>query len=100
MTLVEYLDFECPFCAKATGVAEELRLHFGDDLRHVVRHLPLPDVHPHAELAAMAAEAAGRQGRFWQMHDLLFTRQDRLEREHLVGYAASWAWTWTRSWRT
>lgn len=87
VTLVEYLDFECPFCAKATGVAKELRLHFGDDLRHVVRHLPLPDVHPHAALAAVAAEAAARQGRFWEMHDLLFTRQDRLGREHLVGYA-------------
>ncbi|MDO8107015.1 Na+/H+ antiporter NhaA [Isoptericola sp. b441] len=87
VTLVEYLDFECPFCAKATGVAKELRLHFGDELRHVVRHLPLPDVHPHAELAAMAAEAAGRQGRFWPMHDLLFAHQDRLERENLVGYA-------------
>ncbi len=62
VTLVEYLDFECPFCAKATGVAKELRLHFGDDLRHVVRHLPLPDVHPHAELAALAAEAAGAAG--------------------------------------
>lgn len=87
VTLVEYLDFECPFCARATGVAKELRLHFGDDLRHVVRHLPLPDVHPHAALAAVAAEAAARQGRFWEMHDLLFTRQDRLGREHLVGYA-------------
>jgi Na+/H+ antiporter NhaA len=88
VTLVEYLDFECPFCAKATGVAKELRAHFGDDLRHVVRHLPLPDVHPHAELAALAAEAADRQGKFWEMHDLLFRHQNKLEREHLVGYAA------------
>ncbi len=87
VTLVEYLDFECPFCARATGVAAELRQHFGDDLRYVVRHLPLPDVHPHAELAAMAAEAADRQGAFWPMHDLLFRHQDRLGREHLVGYA-------------
>ena len=88
LTLVEYLDFECPFCAKATGVGRELREHFGDDLRYVVRHLPLPDVHPHAERAALAAEAAGRQDRFWPMHDLLFTRQDRLHPEALVEYAA------------
>lgn len=87
VTLVECLDFECPFCAEATGVAAELRQHFGDDLRHVVRHLPLPDVHPHAELAAVAAEAADRQGAFWPMHDLLFHHQDALAREHLVGYA-------------
>jgi Na+/H+ antiporter NhaA len=87
LTLVEYLDFECPFCAKATGVGPELRAHFGDRLRYVVRHLPLPDVHPHAEQAAMAAEAAGAQGRFWEMHDLLFAHQDKLEPEHLVRYA-------------
>ncbi|WP_246131242.1 Na+/H+ antiporter NhaA [Cellulomonas aerilata] len=88
LTLVEYLDFECPFCARATGVGRELREHFGDRLRYVVRHLPLPDVHPNAERAAMAAEAAGRQGQFWAMHDLLFTRQDRLHPEALVEYAA------------
>uniref|UniRef100_UPI0011BEA000 Na+/H+ antiporter NhaA n=1 Tax=Actinotalea fermentans TaxID=43671 RepID=UPI0011BEA000 len=87
LTVVEYLDFECPFCAKVTGVAQALRAHFGDDLRYVVRHLPLPDVHPHAELAAHAAEAAGRQGRFFEMSALLFGNQDRLELEHLVGYA-------------
>jgi Na+/H+ antiporter NhaA len=88
MTLVEYGDFECPFCAKATGAARELRERFGDDLRYVFRHLPLPDVHPHAELAARAAVAADRQGRFWDMHDLLFRHQDELEFEDLVGYAA------------
>nr|WP_235939840.1 Na+/H+ antiporter NhaA [Occultella kanbiaonis] len=88
LTLVEYGDFECPFCGKATGVARELREHYGDDLRYVFRHLPLPDLHPHAELAAVAAEAAAHQGRFWEMHDLLFRRQDELEVEDLVGYAA------------
>jgi Na+/H+ antiporter NhaA len=87
LTLVEYGDFECPFCARATGVAKEVREHFGDDLRYVFRHLPLPDVHPHAELAAAAAEAAGAQGRFWPMHDLLFAHQDQLEVEDLAGYA-------------
>ncbi|MDT0165217.1 Na+/H+ antiporter NhaA [Actinotalea sp. AC32] len=87
MTLVEYLDFECPFCARATGVTTELRAELGDDLRYVVRHLPLPDVHPHAELAAVAAEAAAAQGRFWEMHDLLFAHQDELELPDLLGHA-------------
>jgi Na+/H+ antiporter NhaA len=87
MTLVEYGDYECPFCSAATGAVRELRTRFGDDLRYVFRHLPLPDVHPHAELAAQAAEAAGAQGRFWEMHDLLFEHQDQLEFEDLVGYA-------------
>lgn len=87
LTLVEYGDFECPFCARATGVTRELRDHFGDRLRYVFRHLTLPEVHPHAELAAQAAEAADRQGRFWEMHDLLFERQDRLEPADLAGYA-------------
>ncbi len=87
MTLVEYADFECPFCARATGVAKEVREHFGDGLRYVFRHLPLPDVHPYAELAAAAAEAAGAQGRFWEMHDLLFAHQNQLELEDLAGYA-------------
>ncbi|WP_205472440.1 Na+/H+ antiporter NhaA [Nocardioides sp. SYSU D00038] len=87
LTLVEYLDYECEFCARATGAAREVREHFGDRLRYVARHLPL-DVHPHAELAGIAAEAAARQGRFWEMHDLLFERQDRLTRDELVGHAA------------
>ena len=88
LTLVEYGDFECPFCARATGVAEELRARFKDELRYVFRHLPLPDVHPHAELAARAAVAAQAQGQFWEMHDLLFAHQDQLEFEDIVGYAA------------
>jgi hypothetical protein len=87
LTLVEYGDFECPFCARATGVARELREQLGDDLRYVFRHLPLHDVHEHAELAARASVAADRQGRFWDLHDLLFQRQDELELEDLVGYA-------------
>ena len=87
LTLVEYADFECPFCAAATGVVERLRDQFGDDLRYVFRHLPLADVHPHAELAALAVEAAGAQGSFWEMHDLLFEHQDQLEFPDLVGYA-------------
>ncbi|PWI09461.1 Na+/H+ antiporter NhaA [Streptomyces sp. NWU339] len=88
LTLVEYGDFECPFCARATGVTQELRQRFGDQFRYVFRHLPLPDVHPHAELAARAATAAGLQGRFWEMHDLLYKHQDELEYEDSAGYAA------------
>jgi glutaredoxin len=88
MTLVEYGDFECPFCAKATGAARELRARFGDDLRYVFRHLPLADVHPHAELAARAAVAADRQGRFWDMHDALFANQAELEMSDLITRAA------------
>jgi Na+/H+ antiporter NhaA len=87
LTLVEYGNFECPFCARATGLGPELRARFGDDLRYVFRHLPLPDVHPHAEQAARAAEAAAAQGRFWEMHDLLFQHPDQLEFEDLAGYA-------------
>lgn len=86
MTLVEYLDYECPFCARATGAAAEVKEHFDGRLRYVVRHLPL-QVHPHAELAAVAVEAASRQGRFWEMHELLFEHQDHLLLEDLMSYA-------------
>ncbi len=88
LTLVEYLDYECPFCAKATSLAVDIRNHFGDRLRYVARHLPLDDVHPHARLAAQAVEAAGEQGKFWEMHNHLFQHQDQLEYDDLVGYAA------------
>ncbi|WP_206051604.1 Na+/H+ antiporter NhaA [Nocardioides ferulae] len=87
LTLIEYADFECPFCARATGLGHEIRERLGDQVRYVFRHLPLPDVHPHAELAARAALAADAQGRFWEMHDLLFDHQDELQLEDLVGYA-------------
>lgn len=89
LTLVEYADFECPFCGRATGVVRELRERFGDELRYVFRHLPLTDIHAHAELAAQAAEAAGRQGRFWEMHNLLFAHQDELGIEDLAGYGGA-----------
>lgn len=86
ITLVEYLDYECSFCARATGLGKEVREHFGDDLRYVPRHLPLSE-HPHADLAAVAVEAAGRQNKYWAMHDLLFAHQDELEYEDILGYA-------------
>jgi Na+/H+ antiporter NhaA len=87
LTLLEYGDFECPFCGEATGVVRELEDRFGDDLRYVFRHLPLTAVHPHGELAALASEAAAAQGRFWEMHDIMFRNQDQLELEDLLGYA-------------
>jgi protein-disulfide isomerase len=89
LTIVEFGDFECSFCGEATGVVRDLRERFGDDLRYVFRHLPLHDVHPHAGLAAQAAEAAASQGRFWEMHDLLFQNQGQLEFEDLVGHAGA-----------
>jgi Na+/H+ antiporter NhaA len=87
VTLVEYGDFECPFCGHAEGAIRELLAEHGD-LRYVWRHLPLNDVHPHAQLAAEAAEAAAAQGRFWDMHDLLLARQDALTADALVAAAA------------
>jgi Na+:H+ antiporter, NhaA family len=86
-TLVEFADVECPFCGRATGVVDELREAFDGRLRYVFRHLPLPDIHPDAELAAEALEAAGAQGRFWEMHDRLFRHQDALGPDDLVGHA-------------
>ena len=88
VTIVEYADFECPYCGQAEPALRDLLAEFGDELRYVFRHLPLPDVHPHAELAAEAAEAAGKQGRFWEMHDLLFAHQDALRPPDLIEYAA------------
>ena len=85
LTLVEYVDFECPYCAHATGSWEDMREHFGDDLRYVVRQLPH---HPHGLIAARASEAASNQGMFWPWLDFVFTRQHALEREDLIGYAA------------
>jgi Na+/H+ antiporter NhaA len=86
VTLVEYGDFECPHCGQAEGVVRELLAQPGE-VRYVWRHLPLSDVHPHAQLAAEAAEAAGEQGAFWEMHDLLLANQDRLRAPDLIGYA-------------
>ena len=86
VTLVEYGDFECPYCGQAEPVVRELLRDFGD-VRYVWRHLPLTDVHPRAQLAAEAAEAAADQGAFWEMHDLLLDHQDALGLSDLVGYA-------------
>lgn len=86
VTLVEYGDFECPYCGQAEPVVRDLLAGFGD-LRYVWRHLPLNDVHPRAQLAAEAAEAAAAQGAFWPMHDRLLAHQDDLRPRDLVGHA-------------
>jgi Na+/H+ antiporter NhaA len=87
VTLVEYGDLECQYCGQAEPVIRELLADYGD-LRYVWRHLPLTDVHPHAQLAAEATEAAGRQGKFWEMHDRLLLHQDELAARDLVRHAA------------
>jgi len=87
VTLVEYADFECPYCGQAEAVIRELLADSGD-LRYVWRHLPLTDVHPHALLAAEGAEAAARQGMFWEMHDQLLNHQGALTARNLIQYAA------------
>jgi protein-disulfide isomerase len=87
VTLVEYGDFECPHCARAHGVLEELIGLMGNDVRLVFRHFPLTQVHPHAQRAAEAAEAAAAQGRFWEMHDMLFENQDALDDQSMLAYA-------------
>ncbi len=86
VTLVEYGDLECPYCGQAENVIRELLSDFGD-LRYVWRHLPLNDVHPHAQLAAEASEAAGAQGKFWEMHDMMLAHQDQLTLRQIMGHA-------------
>jgi protein-disulfide isomerase len=89
VTLLEYGDYECPYCGQAYPVVEALRQAFGERLRFVFRHFPLAQSHPHAQNAAEAAEAAGAQGLFWEMHDTLYTHQEALDERHLLAYAAA-----------
>jgi protein-disulfide isomerase len=87
VTLVEYGDFQCPYCGQAEQTIRELLSSLGTDIRYVWRHLPLNDVHPNAQVAAEAAEAAHAQGRFWEMYDMLLSHQGRLTMRDLNGYA-------------
>jgi protein-disulfide isomerase len=87
VTVLEYGDFECPYCAAAAPVLRQLVEESDGEVRLVFRHFPLAENHPHALTAALAAEAAGAQGAFWPMHDLLFARQDRLSDVALRAYA-------------
>ena len=87
VVLVEYGDFECPHCGRAYPIVKTAQRHLGNDLALVYRHFPLAEIHPHAKLAAEAAESAGAQGKFWEMHAQLFEHQDELDREDLLAYA-------------
>jgi protein-disulfide isomerase len=88
VTLIEYGDFECPHCARAYPQVEGIRRYMGDNLRFVYRHFPLGEAHPHAQHAAEASEAAGAQGKFWEVHHLLFENHDALDNEDLLRYLA------------
>jgi Na+/H+ antiporter NhaA len=88
VTLIEYGDFQCPYCGDAAPIIDKLLDHLADDLRYVFRHLPLTDVHPRAQLAAEAAEAAAAQGAFWEMHDRLLANPDALAPPDLVRHAS------------
>jgi protein-disulfide isomerase len=87
VTLVEYGDYECPYCGAAYPIIKEVQSRLGERLRFVFRNFPITTSHPHAEQAAETAESAAAQGRFWQMHDLLYENQKRLRDPDLRGYA-------------
>jgi protein-disulfide isomerase len=87
VTIVEYGDFECPNCKQAKPAVEIVLNRHPEQVRFVYRHFPLTDVHPHALAAAEAAECAGAQGKFWEMHETLFEHQTHLDRKHLLRYA-------------
>ena len=87
-TLLEYGDYECPYCGAAYPIVKEVQQRLGDRLCFAFRNFPLVNMHPHAQHAAEAAEAAGAQGRYWEMHDVLFENQNALEDEDLARYAA------------
>jgi protein-disulfide isomerase len=84
VTLVEYGDYECPHCGRAHPIVQRVRKHFGNQLRFVFRNFPLTQIHPHAEMAAEAAEFAATRGKFWEVHDAIFENQNRLG-EPLLG---------------
>ena len=88
VTLLEYGDYECPYCRVAHGVVKRLRADLDGRVRFVFRHFPLTQVHPQAMMAASAAEAADRQGKFWAMHDILYERQQLLEPDAIAEWAA------------
>jgi protein-disulfide isomerase len=87
VTLLEYGDYECPYCGAAYPIIKEVQARLGDSLRFVFRNFPISTSHPHAEQAAEAAEAAAAQGKFWEMHDLLYENQARLGDDDLRGHA-------------
>ena len=84
MTLVEYGDFQCPYCRRAHPLVKRLLKESGNKLHFVFRNFPLRKIHPLAHISAITAEAAGKQGRFWEIHDLIFENQDRLSEDYLL----------------
>jgi protein-disulfide isomerase len=89
VTLVEYGDYECPYCGMAHPIVQSIQRKLGNQLRFVFRNFPLREAHPHAQHAAEAAESAGAQGKFWEMHDIIFEHQDALEDLDLIRYAGA-----------
>lgn len=87
ISLVEYGDFECPYCRAALDIVNALQQALGDQLSFTFRHFPMREAHPHAQHAAEVAEAAASKGRFWEMHDRLFAGQNELDDQSLVRYA-------------
>jgi protein-disulfide isomerase len=87
LTLVEYGDYECPYCGAAYPIVKQIERTLGDQLRSVFRNFPLGEVHPHAVQAAEAAETAAAQGRFWEMHDRLYENQRLLDTKDLIAHA-------------
>lgn len=88
VTLVEYGDFECPHCGRAHPLIKRLLKERGKELHFVFRNFPLQEIHPHAYISAIAAEAAGKQDKFWEMHDLIFENQDKLNTNYLLSLAS------------
>lgn len=89
ITLIEYGDYECPYCGMAYPIVKQIQKHFGERLRFVFRNFPITESHPHAGIAAMSAEFAATKGKFWQMHDILYENQGNLELSDLINYAKS-----------
>lgn len=89
IALVEYGDYDCPYCGEAHPIVKAIQERLGDRLCFAFRNFPLANMHPHAEHAAEAAEAADTQGRFWEMHDLLFENQEALDDADLRQYASA-----------
>src|SRR4029078_6010179 len=87
ITLVEYGDYECPYCGQAYPIIKQIQNSFGEDLRFAFRNFPITQSHPHAQDAAVAAESAGSQNKFWEMHDYLYEHQQALDDIHLEKYA-------------
>jgi protein-disulfide isomerase len=87
LELVEYGDYECPYCGRAYPIVKDIQQQLGSNIKLVFRHFPLSKIHPHAFSAAVAAEAAGLQGKFWEMHDIIFENQKTLDAEHILLFA-------------